>query len=165
MPLTPFHIGPTGILGLIFKKYFDIFSLVISSVIVDLEPIIVIVFNLKYPIHGFFHSFVGGSIILIILSILIYLNRKKVEKFLLKFKIKENFGFRKIFISSLIGIYSHIILDSFLYQDIKPFYPSSYNPFLNLFSFLEIYFITGISLLLFLLFYIIYFISKNNFNT
>lgn len=165
MPLTPFHIGPTGLLGLIFKKYFDIFSLVISNVIVDLEPIIVIVFNLNYPIHGFFHSFIGCSIILIILSILIYLNRKKVEKFLLKFKIKETLSFRKIFISSLIGIYSHIILDSFLYQDIKPFYPSSFNPFLNLFSFLEIYLITGITLVLLLIFYLVYFISKKNFNT
>lgn len=165
MPLTPFHVGPTGILGLIFKKYFDIFSLVISSVIVDLEPIIVIVFNLNYPIHGFLHSFIGGSIILIILSILIYLNRKKVEKFLLKFKINETLTFRKIFISSLIGIYSHIILDSFLYQDIKPFYPSSFNPFFNLFSFLEIYLITGITLLLFLIFYLFYFVSKKNFNT
>lgn len=26
MPLTPFHFGPTGIIGLLFKRYFGIIS-------------------------------------------------------------------------------------------------------------------------------------------
>ena len=60
MPLTPFHWGPSSWIGIIFFKIFDFPTLFVSSVIVDIEPLCVILFNLNYPLHGFFHSFLGG---------------------------------------------------------------------------------------------------------
>jgi membrane-bound metal-dependent hydrolase YbcI (DUF457 family) len=37
------------------------------------------------------------------------------------------------------GVYSHIFLDSFLYGEMMPFYPSPGNPFVNLLSSYESY--------------------------
>lgn len=62
-------------------------------------------------------------------------------------KLKYDSSFRKILISSFIGVFSHIVLDSFLYSDIKPFFPSNYNPLLGLFNSLEIYLFCTITIL------------------
>jgi len=60
IPFTPYHLGPSGLFGILFLKWVDLPTLLIASIILDVEPILVIVFNLPYPIHGFFHSFLGG---------------------------------------------------------------------------------------------------------
>jgi len=66
MLLTPFHWGPSSLIGILLFKIFDFPTLFISSVIIDIEPLCVILFNLNYPLHGFFHSFLGGSILAIL---------------------------------------------------------------------------------------------------
>ncbi len=38
---------------------------------------------------------------------------------------------RSIYAAALSGVYLHMLLDSRLYTDIRPFYPFSYNPFLG----------------------------------
>ena len=65
MPVTPLHLGPSLWIGLILFKFLDFMSFLLASVIVDVEPFLVMFFGLRYPLHGFFHSFVGGSIVAI----------------------------------------------------------------------------------------------------
>ena len=62
MPLTPFHLGPALFLGLIFFRFVNLPSFLAANVVVDLEPFFVLLFGLDYPLHGFFHSFLGGSL-------------------------------------------------------------------------------------------------------
>ncbi len=45
------------------------------------------------------------------------------------FKIEQEISFKKIFLASLLGICIHILLDSPLYTDIRPFFPLDFNPF------------------------------------
>ncbi|MFW9990322.1 MAG: hypothetical protein ACFFC3_16900, partial [Candidatus Odinarchaeota archaeon] len=63
MPFTPYHLGPGLFIGLLFLSFIDFPTFLIASVIVDIEPFFVLYFNLDYPYHGFFHSFLGGTII------------------------------------------------------------------------------------------------------
>ncbi|NOQ38614.1 hypothetical protein GQ472_07065, partial [archaeon] len=63
MPFTPFHLGPALFLGLVFFRYLNLPAFLIANVIVDVEPFVVLLFGLDYPLHGFFHSFLGGSLI------------------------------------------------------------------------------------------------------
>jgi membrane-bound metal-dependent hydrolase YbcI (DUF457 family) len=60
-------------------------------------------------------------------------------------KIKKSSSFGKILASSLVGVYSHVFLDSFLYTDIKPFYPLSIKPFYMALSSSTIYNLSYIS--------------------
>jgi membrane-bound metal-dependent hydrolase YbcI (DUF457 family) len=53
---------------------------------------------------------------------------KEIMKLL---KLQQNSSFRKIIFTSLLGVYTHILLDSPLYADIKPFYPLNINPLYN----------------------------------
>lgn len=48
MPLTPFHLGPALLLGLIFLRYVDFPTFLVANVIVDIEPMFIMLFNLDY---------------------------------------------------------------------------------------------------------------------
>ena len=63
MPFTPFHFGPSASVAFPLKKYIDIPVFVLANVVIDLEPLTVMVFNLSYPVHGFFHTLLGGIFI------------------------------------------------------------------------------------------------------
>jgi hypothetical protein len=65
MPFTPYHLGPALFLGLLFLRFIDFPTFLIASVIMDVEPFLVLFFNLNYPLHGFFHSLLGGTLVAI----------------------------------------------------------------------------------------------------
>lgn len=131
MPLTPFHWGPGLLIALVLISYIDLPTFLVASVIIDVEPILVLIFNLDYPLHGFFHSFLGGTIVAILLGVVMNKIRKSLTPLLSFFKLEEKTSFRNILLASLSGIYIHILLDSRMHMDIKPFYPLDFNPFLS----------------------------------
>jgi len=63
MPFTPFHLGPGLLFGLLLLGYIDFPTFLVASVIVDVEPFLVLTLNLNYPLHGFLHSFLGGTLL------------------------------------------------------------------------------------------------------
>ncbi|XOA43065.1 MAG: metal-dependent hydrolase [Candidatus Nealsonbacteria bacterium] len=153
MPLTPFHWGPSSWIGLLLFKILDFPTLLIASVIVDIEPFCVLFLNLNYPLHGFFHSFLGGSILAVLAAIILYLLKGKIKKIMAIFKIPQDSSFKKILWTSFFGVYFHLLLDSFLYKEMNPFYPLENNPFFGLFSLQQIYLFCALSFLVGILFY------------
>ena len=131
MPFTPYHLGPALFLGLLFLSFIDFPTFLIASVIVDIEPFLVLFLNLNYPLHGFFHSLIGGTLVAIPLALIMHKIRDKISPLLSFFKLEQEISFKRIFVASLSGIYIHILLDSRIYTDIQPFYPSTYNPLLT----------------------------------
>ncbi|MBY9006918.1 MAG: metal-dependent hydrolase [Candidatus Lokiarchaeota archaeon] len=131
MPFTPYHFGPALFIGLVLLNVFDFLTFLIANIILDIEGFLVLFLNLDYPLHGFFHSFLGSSIVAVLLSLIMLKLRKYFTPFLSSIKIKQEISNKKIFFGAFIGIYFHIFLDSFLYTDIKPFFPSNYNPLLQ----------------------------------
>ncbi|MHA1458537.1 MAG: hypothetical protein ACTSQR_02615 [Promethearchaeota archaeon] len=129
MPFTPFHFGPGLFISLTFLSFIDIPTFLIASVIIDIEPFLVLIFDLNYPLHGFFHSFLGGFIVAVLLSMVMSKSRRYFTPLITFFKIEQSISFKKIVISSLCGIFVHILLDSPIYVDIQPFFPFELNPF------------------------------------
>ncbi|NVM19816.1 MAG: hypothetical protein HWN80_19090 [Candidatus Lokiarchaeota archaeon] len=132
MPFTPFHLGPALVIGIIFIYYIDFPTLLVASVILDIEPFLVLLLDLNYPLHGFFHSFLGGTIIILPLSIIMFKIRPYLNPIMDYIKIKQKSSFPNILTASIIGIYLHLLLDAPLYSDIQPFFPLNFNPFLNI---------------------------------
>lgn len=132
MPLTPFHLGPALFLGLIFFRHLNLPAFLIANVIVDIEPFFVLLFGLDYPLHGFFHSFLGGSLIALVLYLAMVRMYPYVKKAMDTFGVGQEMSRKKIMLSCFFGVYLHIILDSVLYTDIMPFFPFGVNPFLSL---------------------------------
>lgn len=133
MPFTPYHLGPGSLIGLGMFKIFDFPALLIASVIIDIEPFSVLLFNLDYPLHGFFHSFLGGSMVAGFIAAAVYFLKNYIKKLMIFFKLAQDSSFKKILWTSLFSVYFHILLDSPLYTDVKPFYPLMVNPFYGLF--------------------------------
>ncbi len=155
MPFTPYHWGPSSWIGLFLFRIFDFPTLLIASVIIDIEPFCVIVFNASWPLHGFFHSFLGGSILAVFTAVVMYLLRNQLKKITAVFKLAQNSSFKKILWTSFFGVYFHIILDAPLYTDIKPFYPLQTNPLYGIFSSQHIYLFCSLSFIIGILIYLI----------
>jgi len=133
MPFTPYHFGPNGLLGSFFFRWLNLPALVLVNVAVDLESLTVIIFNIrKYPEHGFFHSFAGATVIALLFC-LVYVPVKKPINDLMGFMgLKQSNTLSSIVLASVLGAWMHVLLDSCLYRDIMPFFPSDYNPMYGL---------------------------------
>ncbi|MDI6690632.1 MAG: hypothetical protein QME50_02045 [Candidatus Bathyarchaeota archaeon] len=133
MPFTPFHLGPALLFGLALSAIFDFPTILVASVIPDLEPFCVVYFHVyNYPLHGFFHSYLGTSVLAVFVAIIIYPLRGWLDRVLTVFGISQKSSFRKIMFTSFFGVYLHVFLDSFLYGEMNPFYPLLGNPFIHI---------------------------------
>lgn len=155
MPFTPFHWGPASWIGLLLFKIFDLPGLIVASVVVDIEPVCVLLFNLNYPLHGFFHSFLGGSILGVGVAVIFHFLKDKTARIMAAFKLTQHSSFKKILYTSFFGVYFHILLDSFLYKEMRPFYPLESNPLFGLFSSYQLYLFCSLSFFAGLLLYLI----------
>ncbi len=162
MPFTPYHLGPASLIGLLLFGVFDFPALLVATVVIDIEPLSVLAFDLDYPMHGFFHSFLGGALVAGLTSITMYLSRNDIRTLMRPFKLEQVSSLKKIFCTSLFGVYFHILLDSQLYGDMKPFYPVGGNLFYGLVSTEQIYLFSGMLFLAAMIVYPVrYFIIKN----
>jgi len=135
MPFTPFHLGLALLLGLALSFAIDLPTLMIASIILDLEPLYILSFGVaEYPVHGLFHSYLGSSIIAIPVALAVYSLRGALDRIMAALRISQRSSFRKILFTSFVGVYSHVLLDSFLYREMMPFYPLRVNPFVNILS-------------------------------
>jgi membrane-bound metal-dependent hydrolase YbcI (DUF457 family) len=134
VPFTPYHFGPALLIGMLLFPYIDFATVVVASVILDLEPLVVIIFGLPMPLHSFFHTYLGATIVSIILSVGIYPCRKSLNKIVSLFGLTQESSFRHIIPACIIGTYFHVLLDSFLYAEMNPFFPLLGNPFLGILS-------------------------------
>jgi len=155
MPITPFHWGPSSWIGLLLFRILDFSTFLVASVIVDIEPFYLLLFNLGYPYHRFFHTFLGGSIAAVLTAIVLYLLRNQIKKIMAILRLVQESSFKKILWTSFAGVYLHIFLDSFINIDMKPFYPLEINPFLGVFSAPQIYTFCGISFFAGILLYLV----------
>jgi len=128
MPLTPFHLGPALVLALVLLWFVDLPTLLLGSIAPDVEAAAAMFWFRNWPLHGFLHSFIGGTLLSLVLAVVIFPVRKHLEIPLRFLKLDQKSSFPRIFAGALIGVYSHILLDAPLYTDIKPFWPLDLNP-------------------------------------
>jgi len=99
------------------------------------EPFYVVYFHvLGYRLHGFFHSYLGSSILAVLAAFIVYPLRSLLNRLMVAFRISQKSSFKKILFTSFVGVYFHVFLDSFLYEEMMPFYPLQGNPFFNMLS-------------------------------
>ena len=132
MPLTPLHLGPGLLLGVFTLRFFNLWAILLASIIMDIEPMVLLIINPCYscPHHGFFHSILGAIFGSLILTAILWKFREKLNRISLKYKIEQPFSFPILFFSSLAAWLIHIFFDSLTHFDLRPFWPLEYNPIL-----------------------------------
>ena len=138
MPFTPFHFGPNGLAALLSPKRFDLPVFILVNVAVDLEPLVVMSFQLDLPAHGPSHSYTVGTLLALVFSVPAYFMRDLSKKVMSFFSLAYDTSFAKIALSSILGVWLHVALDSFLYPEMRPFYPLDGNPWYGKLSLEEV---------------------------
>ncbi|WFO74776.1 hydrolase [Desulfurococcaceae archaeon MEX13E-LK6-19] len=130
MPFTLFHIGPGLFFGLLLRKHIHPPTFLIANLIIDLEPIIMVfILGLDYPLHGYAHTFLAAIIIGILLGYTMYILEKYLKPIYSVFldNIDYAVALKGYILAGILGAVLHVLFDSPLYPDIKPFIPLQYN--------------------------------------
>ena len=132
MPFTPFHLGPAIGFGLPLRRYLHVPTFILANVIVDVEPLLVLLFGLRYPLHGYLHTFFFAFLLGLALSYVMFLLERYLKTlyatFLLEPAHVDRMNIKPFVVAGILGTMIHVLLDSPLYGDIRPFYPLDVNP-------------------------------------
>ena len=130
MPFTPIHLlAITPVKAMAQRRFsWAVFALV--NVLIDLEPISFLLITLS-PDHHFFHTIIGATLLAIVAAVF---GRGFCEGAITLWntEMKSNWLLAETKISTvaawsgaLIGAWSHLLLDSFMHDDMKPLSPFS----------------------------------------
>jgi hypothetical protein len=143
VPITPFHGG----IGLACKgplaRRFSFAIFTATQVAIDLESAFFL-FSGQYPVHRFFHTFIGASLVCLAVALLA---RRPCEALLRAvaralgdgrpawLDLKPTIARSTALWSALAGMLGHVIPDAIMHADARPFAPfSDGNPLLGLTS-------------------------------
>ena len=125
MPITPFHFGPGAAIHAAAPRYVSFLAFCATNILMDVEPLYYILTQ-QYPLHRFFHTYIGASIVAAATVGLFEAARRVAEKIP---------RLRTVALGAALGTFSHVFLDSIMHRDIKPFAPfSGANPLLGAIS-------------------------------
>ena len=146
MPITPFHIIAGFAVKSIFNKHFSWSIFALTNIIIDVE-VIYYILTIGEASHKFFHTLIGSTIVALSCAIigipicerlLKFWNKnlqnvKSLEK-LKWLSTDTNITIFSSFTGAFVGAYSHIILDSLMHFDVKPFEPFFSKTFVGIIS-------------------------------
>ncbi len=130
MPFTPFHFGPGALVHSVAPKHVSFLAFCGANVLVDVEPLYFMLTH-QYPIHRFFHTYVGSTVAAGIFVAVFALVRRVVPRLLETFGLRS-LSIRAVALCAILGTCSHVLLDSLMHADVEPFAPfSDANPLLG----------------------------------
>ena len=62
MPITPFHFGSGAAIHAAAPRYVSFLAFCATNILMDVEPLYYILTQ-QYPLHRFFHTYIGASIV------------------------------------------------------------------------------------------------------
>ncbi|MCC6029559.1 MAG: metal-dependent hydrolase [Candidatus Korarchaeum sp.] len=103
-------------------------TLLVASVAPDIEPFLVILLGLDYPLHGYLHTFLAAIPYGVLIGYAMSLLERPLGPLYRSLLLEDSVGESSFLLAGVIGTLSHVLLDSPLYGDIRPFYPIEENP-------------------------------------
>jgi hypothetical protein len=139
MPITPYHFGPSGLLGLLFRRWIDPVVFVAANIVVDVE-VLVSFFNLSIAwAHRVWHvhtllvgGIVGGIFGLACWDIRPV--RRRIERLARAMRIPYTASARGMILGGALGIWLHVLIDSLYHFDVQALWPWPYNPFFRMWN-------------------------------
>lgn len=138
MPFTPLHMGPGILVKALLQGSFSLMVFGWAQILMDVQPLLALMTG-QGELHGFTHTYLGATGLALVAAL--------SGKYLGEFGLRSIGEARFLPIrwvtaggSALIGTWSHVVLDSIMHADIRPFAPfSAANALLNLLSYDALY--------------------------
>jgi len=93
MPFTPYHFGPSGFIGLLFRKWLDIPVFVLANVVVDVEVLVIASLKLGYPLHRYWHTPLIGGVVGALWGIAVFPLRTIFRRIMSAYRLNYETGF------------------------------------------------------------------------
>lgn len=155
MPVTPYHFGPAGLLGYIFRKWIDLPVFVLANVVIDVEVLLVSLMNLGRPTHRLSHTFLFGAVVGAVWGLVAYLGLPALKWLMKKIKIPYQSNAAKTILSGILGVWLHVLIDGIYHYDVDPFWPIKKNYLWNLLSHGQVRWICVICFVIFTVLYVL----------
>jgi membrane-bound metal-dependent hydrolase YbcI (DUF457 family) len=133
MPFTPFHFCVGVAAHSVSPRKVSFLSFCAVNVLIDVEPLCMMITG-NCPLHRFFHSFAGAGLAAVAVILGGYLLPRL-------FRLRTP-GLLSLALGAALGAVTHVVLDSVMHSDTRPFFPfSDANPMLGLLSVPELHFL------------------------
>ena len=96
-----------------------------TNIAIDIESLVNLL-NGAYPVHRFLHTYVGATLAAVGMAVLLGLAlRLRVLHSLATIFGSAGLRATPIIVGSLLGAWSHVLLDSIMHRDVAPWWPFS----------------------------------------
>ena len=133
MPVTPLHLGPGAAIKAVFGKHLSFTVFTFTQAVIDLESATRFLRE-DEVLHGISHTYLGATVVGFVGLFI----GKPVCEFCLKLwnsklskrqqrwlYIPPSISWVAAITGAFIGVYSHVLLDSIMHADMRPFWPLS----------------------------------------
>lgn len=133
MPVTPYHAGPSGLLGLLLRRWADVPVFLAANVLIDVEVIADQRLAPGWPVHQLwhFHTLLIGGLAGALFGAAVYglkPLRRASEKGMTLLGLPGRASLRTMTLGGLLGAWTHVLTDSFYHSDVQLFWPYARNP-------------------------------------
>lgn len=143
MPITPFHLGPGGLVKALAPRHFSFTVFAFSQALIDLEPIGFFLFT-GDPVHPYLHTYAGATLVFLVS----WWAGPPAARWALRvwnawlspaqarwLAVEPVISRTEAGTGALVGAYSHVAIDSIMHGDMAPFAPfSPASPWLHIVS-------------------------------
>lgn len=124
MPFTFYHLGPALAFGLPLRKFLHLPTFIVANVILDIEPLLVMMYGLNYPLHGYLHTVLSAVGVGLLLGFVMFKLEGHMKNFYFKLQLENNsLRLRSFLVAGIFGALLHMFFDSLLYSEMKPLFP------------------------------------------
>lgn len=124
MPITPYHFGPSGFVGLVFRRWLDLPVLLLANVIVDVEVLVINWMGLGWPVHRYLHTLFWGALAGVVWGAAAYAIKPLFVYLMRLVRLEYKPGLLKMIVSGVLGCWLHVLVDSFYHYDVRLFWPN-----------------------------------------
>ena len=121
MPFTPYHFGPNAFIGLFFRKWIDPAVIILANVVVDLE--VLFAPGGAPHRHWHFHTFLVGGIVGALFGLICWQFKGLFNLLMRTIRIPYKAKLSNMVLAGVLGIWLHVLFDSFYHWDVQPFWP------------------------------------------
>jgi hypothetical protein len=144
VPFTPFHLGPACAVKAVAGGAFSLTVFGFAQVAMDVEPLVHLLRG-EGVVHGYSHTYLGATLVgvFVVLAgrplcqwLLNGWRPDPADRFLTWLRGPGRISWPAAAGAAFLGTYSHVLLDSMIHADVRPFAPfGEGNPLQGLVSF------------------------------